>query len=548
MAGVSSSMSDDPTEWGGGRSLGDAHEVPRRIARFVVVDKIGAGGMGVVLMAYDPKLDRRVAIKLLHPSRTSDPEAQDRMLREAQALAKLSHPNVVQIYDVGTHADQVYLAMEFVEGDTLEAWLRREPRPRWREIVDMFVAAGEGLAAAHAAGLVHRDFKPHNALVGKDGRVRVLDFGLVRVHRLDEVHARTEATPIAAGAAWHTRTGDVLGTPAFMAPEQFLGEPGDERTDQYNFCASLFRGLWDVRPHPGDDVREIMDAALAGTIVARPSDSDVPAEIEAAVLRGLAREPADRHPSLAALLAVLRGRPTRGRWLPWAVAAAIGVAAVAVIANSGDDGPPALQRCLAASRAARTGWTERHADIQRAFAATKLGYASDSFARLDAHVEDWLAHWQASHEQACRAAHGTATQTTAMLDVRIACLERARTQLDATADVLATADADVVRRTQQLADSLPDVARCDDVEALVAAVPPPADEASRAAVARVRERVRNDSTTSRMGPRGAWSRSRASPARSSRKPSGGGRARTRCAEGRAPMRATRVGSSPCARR
>lgn len=457
--------------------------------------------MGVVLMAYDPQLDRRVAIKLLHPSRSADPKARQRLLREAQALAKLSHPNVVQIYDAGTHGDRVYLAMELVDGETLDAWLSRQPRPRWREIVDVFVAAGEGLAAAHAAGLVHRDFKPHNALVGKDGRVRVLDFGLVRVERRTDESARTEETPpheIDASVGAHTKTGELLGTPAFMAPEQFRGEVGDERTDQYNFCASLFYGLWGVRPHPGDSVPEIMQAALAGTLAPRPSGSDVPAKVEQAVLRGLRSDPEARHPSLAALLAELQRRPARNGW-KLALLAAIGGVAVGAIAVSRGRQPSALDRCRAASDAAGRTWAKRRPRIERAFSATELVYAADSFARLDEGVDEWLGRWKVSHASACEAAHATATESAAMLDLRVACLQRAHAELEAAAEVLESADAIVVRRSHQLVDGLPRPSHCDDIEALAAAVPPPQDAATRDAVVAVRKRVARATALDRAG-------------------------------------------------
>ncbi len=152
------------------------------VGRYVVLDRIGAGGMGVVYAAYDPELDRRVALKLLRPDRFGGDAGRLRLLREAQALARLTHPNVVAVYDVGTFGDRVFVAMELVEGETLRQWLRAEPRsPRpWREVLERFLPAGRGLAAAHAAGLVHRDFKPENVLLGRDGRARVVDFGLAK--------------------------------------------------------------------------------------------------------------------------------------------------------------------------------------------------------------------------------------------------------------------------------------------------------------------------------------------------------------------------------
>src|SRR5437763_1115036 len=196
------------------------------VGRYVVLDRIGAGGMGVVYAAYDPELDRRVAIKLLRPDRFSSEAGRLRLLREAQALARLTHPNVVAVYDAGTFGDRVFVAMELVEGETLRQWLGEGPRS-WREVLDRFLPAGRGLAAAHAAGLVHRDFKPENVLLGRDGRVRVMDFGLARV----EEHAQeSTALPMMVRALTEesvprplgplTQEGRVLGTPNYMSPEQ----------------------------------------------------------------------------------------------------------------------------------------------------------------------------------------------------------------------------------------------------------------------------------------------------------------------------------------
>ncbi|MEZ4428782.1 MAG: serine/threonine-protein kinase [Nannocystaceae bacterium] len=213
---------------------------PERIGRYVILARLGAGGMGVVVVAYDPKLDRKVAIKLLNNLRDGDRESRLRMEREAQAMARLAHPNVVTVYEVGEFEGHLFVAMEFVKGKNLNAWLReREPSDDWRTTLDMFIQAGQGLAAAHQAGIVHRDFKPDNVFVGDDGRVRVGDFGLAR--REDEA-AETPATRVwekiadtSALAHDLTTTGMAMGTPAYMAPEQFLGQSIDARTDQFAF-------------------------------------------------------------------------------------------------------------------------------------------------------------------------------------------------------------------------------------------------------------------------------------------------------------------------
>ncbi|HTM19495.1 MAG TPA: serine/threonine-protein kinase, partial [Kofleriaceae bacterium] len=196
-----------------------------KVGRYVVLELIGGGGMGMIYKAYDPQLDRAVALKLMRPAAAeSDPDASNRVLREAQSLAKLQHPNIVAVHDAGLFGDQVFAAMEYVAGDTVSRWLKVEPRSA-EEIVDVFRAAGRGLAAAHAAGLVHRDFKPDNVIVGTDGRVRVLDFGLAR-----------PAGDAAAG-------GPSAGTPAYMAPEQHDHRVADARSDQYSFCVALYEAV-----------------------------------------------------------------------------------------------------------------------------------------------------------------------------------------------------------------------------------------------------------------------------------------------------------------
>jgi serine/threonine protein kinase len=204
------------------------------IGRFVVIGLLGRGGMGVVLSAYDPLLDRRVALKLVRPGAfpgVSEVEGRARLQREAQAMAKLSHPNVVTVHDVGTVGEQLFIAMEYVDGQTLKAWQSSSPHD-WHAVVRMYIASGVGLQAAHAAGLVHRDFKPDNVLIGADRRPRVGDFGLVSITRATEREGTTEP-----GA---TRHGAVLGTPGYMSPEQMRGETSDAQSDQFSFCVALY--------------------------------------------------------------------------------------------------------------------------------------------------------------------------------------------------------------------------------------------------------------------------------------------------------------------
>ena len=278
-----------------------------RVGRFLVLSTLGTGGMGVVFAAYDPQLDRKVALKLLRSGlQLATKDARKRLQREAQAIAQLSHPNVVAVYDVGTTDDgDLYIAMEFVEGDTLTTWLKRWPRT-WREIIDVFLQAARGLVAAHSVGLLHRDFKPDNVLVGGDGRVRVTDFGLARslIAHLDEESGRgaTPPMPTALNSAL-TATGTVLGTPRYMPPEQLTGPDIDARADQFSFCVALHEALYGEHPLPGSTSVSMLEK---GDKALPPPDSTrVPATINRAVARGLERDRAKRWPTMAQLMGEL---------------------------------------------------------------------------------------------------------------------------------------------------------------------------------------------------------------------------------------------------
>ena len=295
-----------------------------RIGRYVVLEHVGSGAMGVVYSAYDPELDRRIAVKLLKVQTAgTGGRAPARLLREAKAMARLAHPNVIAVHDVGLFDEQVFLAMEFLSGGTLKGWLSAKGRS-WREILNVFIEAGRGLAAAHAAGLVHRDFKPDNVLLDKEGRPRVVDFGLARdaVAYADDAAEMSPAeaklglvTPSgrSTDGGGHlqtlTRTGALSGTPAYMAPEQFLGERSDERTDQFSFCVALFEALYGERPFAGDDLISLSVSVTEGQIRPLPKDRDVPTWIRRVVLRGLRPNPLSRFSSMAELIAALEDDP-----------------------------------------------------------------------------------------------------------------------------------------------------------------------------------------------------------------------------------------------
>jgi serine/threonine protein kinase len=304
----------------------DDHAEPEmRIGRFKVRSQIGAGGNALIFAAWDDDHDRPVAIKLLRDDRSVRPDTRARFLREAKALARLHHPNVVRIYEVGIHGGppegepRVFLAMEYLEGQSLRAWVERE-QPSAELILDRYFEAGRGLAAAHAAGLMHRDFKPDNAVLGSDGLVRVVDFGLARSTRgTDSFQTIEEQTPGLRAALDQGQ--DILatiglsGTPAYMALEQHFGRPTDARADQFAFCVALWEALFGQRPYQGQTAGAIARAIETGKISEPPRDKAgvVPRAVRKALERGLAAEPSDRWPTMDALLAELEeGRRSKG--------------------------------------------------------------------------------------------------------------------------------------------------------------------------------------------------------------------------------------------
>jgi tRNA A-37 threonylcarbamoyl transferase component Bud32 len=307
------------------------------IGRYRVRERIGEGGMGVVYAAEDPELGRVVAIKLLRPVHGDEAELQQRrMLREAQALARVSHRNLVMVFDVGSRQGRVWIAMEYIAGDTLEMWLGRERRT-WAEIVDVFVEAGRGLAAVHAAGLVHRDFKPGNVIVRKDGTVQVLDFGLAaRAGEREEPQRAPTAADLDVLAATLTTTGAFMGTPAYMAPEQFLMRPTDGRADQFSLCVALYEALYGHRPFKGQDLAQLMAATLEGLPGLPAEMPGLPIAVRQVIARGMSREPDDRFPDMDALLQALHEirtpvQPARGGgWSRFALGIMVGGGALAI--------------------------------------------------------------------------------------------------------------------------------------------------------------------------------------------------------------------------
>lgn len=451
------------------------------VDRYVIVDRIGAGGMGIVYAAYDPELDRRVAIKLVraHGSAEHRRVARDRLLREAQALAQLSHPNVVSVYDAGTYGEDVFLAMELVTGRSFAEALQAGSLSR-AEVRHVLLAAGNGLAAAHRAGLVHRDIKPSNIGLGDDGRVRVLDFGLVRA-AADEGEDRGSPSSSLSGDSQGesrlrtplTELGTAPGTPAYMAPESYVSDVADELSDQFAFCVMAFEALYGERPFGGADREQLRDAIVVGTPKV-PDGVRVPRRLRRVLLRGLAKQPGDRYPSMDALLAELGAAPLV---TPARAVAVVAVATALVAGGFAVTGPRAPALCSSAASELAGVWDDGvEAEVRASFDATGARYASSSFDRVAVMLDDYAASWVDMRDEACRATRVRGVQSEQLLDLRTACLDRRRQQLGALVQVLAhDADEDVVNKAASAVAALPPLSTCADVVALTAAVPPPDD-------------------------------------------------------------------------
>lgn len=464
-----------------------------RVGRYVVLGVVGAGGMGVVYAAFDPELDRKVALKLLRvdPSGSDGGEALSRRLqREAQAMARLSHPNIVTVFDAGTYESRVFLAMDFVVGETLSQWLVRGGHTR-REILAVLVKAGRGLCAAHAAGIVHRDFKPDNVLVGKDGRVLVSDFGLARaVGGADEPFAPRDpqdSSPLVSApselATPLTVPGAVAGTPAYMAPEQAAGAVADVRTDLYAYCVTAYEALVGRRPFAGRSVEELRAAMGQGRIEPEPRHRALPGYLRRVLLRGLHPQPGQRLQSMAELLAVLEHDPRR-LWLR--LGAAAGVLALvggAVLVQAFLHEAPAT-RCAGGDARLLGVWDDaRQREVAEGLGRLSLSYGGSTVERVGSELDAYRADWLVAYRRACEATHVRGEQSEALLDRRMACLERRRGELRALVDVLAKADSAVAERAVTAARSLAPVAACANHAELLAVEPPSAGAAEGVAVA-----------------------------------------------------------------
>ncbi|HFE44827.1 MAG TPA: serine/threonine protein kinase [Nannocystis exedens] len=460
------------------------HDLKRgdRVGRFTILDMLGMGGMGVVFTAYDDVLDRQVALKLVL-DRRADIRWQARMLREAKALARLSHPNVVQIYEAGTFGDRIYLAMELVQGKTLRQWLNDRSQKRHAtnsstptaisapdingipEIIACFEQAGRGLAAAHSVGLVHRDFKPDNVLVSDNGRVYVVDFGLVLTSTQAGADSQGDPSALIRHMNIHdrdlTRAGAIMGTTAYMSPEQWAGQPVSALSDQFSFCVALHEALHQSRPHHGTDVSELRANVSQGKRTDRKQNRAVPTWVQSALDRGLAVEPEKRWPSMHDLLGALTNDPRRARRRRWALTLGATALAGTLVAPSVYEGHQ-KSRCRALAEDATTPWTAHRDEVRSALLATGLPFAEKSAERVEIVLDAWTQEWQNTRAAACMSANRGGP----FAEKRESCLDHQLARLNSLVPLLATAETSVTQHAVGAAENLPNVDRCDDPKRL----------------------------------------------------------------------------------
>ena len=481
---------------------GDTPDIARgsALGRYLIVDRLGAGGMGVVYRAFDPDLDRSVALKLVgvgwNAGSQSDQE-RSRLLREAQAMARLSHPNVIPVFDVGILDDAVFVAMELVDGVTLRQWLQTHVRT-WEQVLEVFIDAGRGLVAAHAAQLIHRDFKPDNVMVGEDGRVRVLDFGLARATGVEPA-SNTEVSDLRRSEVDSleqsmTAAGAVMGTPAYMAPEQHLGMATEAASDQFAFCVALFEALFGARPFKGDTLATLSLSVLQGTITMPAGRKNrAPNWVLAAIQRGLSVDPKSRFPSMQALLDALSHDPARARrrlWMGLGAVAVLGAGTALGATLGGSEPAPtssAPTLCTGAADAMAEVWSPARRDtIGNAFASSGVSFADEAWSVTAPALDQMAEAWIEEHTAACRATRITAEQSVAVLDLRMACLDRQRGRLDALATALSKPSIEDIGRAFDAARGLPKPSSCGDLDALQQITPPPSDPGRRDRLAELR--------------------------------------------------------------
>jgi len=466
-----------------------------RVGRYVIERKLGAGGMGVVYAARDIELERPVALKLLagratsrtraRPADQTTIAARGRLQTEARMMARLGHPNVVAVYEVGVQSGEVFVAMELVDGTTVRNWVKAQRRST-REILDVFVQAGRGLAAAHSAGIIHRDVKPDNILVGADGRVRLTDFGLAEGLAAEAGPAPGWNDEVDVGASLHTRVGLLIGTPAYMAPEQLEGQEVDERSDQFSLAVTLWEALHGERPYEGATPRALCNAILARKL--RPTRrAGVSRRVTAALKRALEPDRDQRFPKLAEFVAQLERRQIRG-WHPIAAAALVALVLVPIglAARSRKAVAPESQCRPQEDPLVRTYAGNERSKIEAQFRKVAPAFADDVLSRTMPVLDAYAQEYRALRISACEATRIRGEQSEAMLDLRLQCLDRRKQELGALVTLLSNADVPTVAQAPRAAHALSRLKDCADATALAALVPLPGDARERETISSVR--------------------------------------------------------------
>jgi eukaryotic-like serine/threonine-protein kinase len=484
---------------------------PARVGRFVLLGPVTTGGMGAVYSAYDPQLDRRVALKVLHPDAQHSEASRQRLLAEARALARLDHPNIVPVHDALIVDAQVVVVMEWVEGQTLASW-EHERKRAWREVVEVYLAAGRGLAAVHRLGLVHRDFKPTNAIIGADGRVRILDFGLARFDSATEAQgadgtagfdqerggdAGTVMADEHEARAPLTVPGEVLGTLGFMAPEQLEGKAATAAADQFSFCVALYRAVCGVAPYRGSTASELAASWRRGRLREPAAGSSVPRWLRAALARGLAVAPAARYPSMRTLLDELgRARGWR-RWRTQAAVAAVAITALLSLAIF-RSAPAILPSCDLGAQEIAAHWAAAQRDPVE-MALSRAGAAPATVQTVLTDLDRYREEWARMHRTACLDHRGGA-QSDALLDQRMLCLRRRKDALSAAAQALPQVSRESVDKAREVVAQLSPISDCADLEQLAATTPLPASAAARATVSTIETQLAGAIALERLGP------------------------------------------------
>jgi len=491
-----------------------------KIDRFDLQGRLWYGGMGIVYQAFDPELGREVAIKILYQGSSESGAARSRLLREAQAMARLSHPNVLTVYESGTYEGLVYIAMELVEGVGLRK--RCAQANSWREVVELFRDAAHGLAAAHAVPLIHRDFKPENVIVGNDGRVRVLGSGLARIcatpasGMLAESRAASTGTGSAGvetaehtGAAPRradpflvqtlTSTGPVMGPSPYMAPEQLSDHVASPRSDQYSFCVALYEVLHGILPFASSGsssttTAECVDAPLCRELRPAPKGTKgagAPAAIRSLIRRGLSANPDKRFPSMDALIVELDRALARGRRRR-RLLTTTGIISVALFSGYlGAKSPESAETCAgwAASMSEDVWSSTRRAALAEAFARSGVPQAMPIWEIIDERVDAYVDTWRRIQRDACSPNQSLGPQGQRLAELRSACLSNARGELNALLAVMNEPEQTIVFHGIQAVGDLPSLARCSDDEVLLATVPLPQEPAVATAVERARAKA-----------------------------------------------------------